>query len=86
VRKDVVGGAAVAGDRHIVEDGKTQERLHVDVVRLRRERVPEEEDGIDAGHRDHLVLAAVVGDESDDRSRGGRGGQMRDRSVHGAMA
>ena len=46
-RENEVGCGAVAGDRHVVDDGDAQERLDVDVMGVRLERIPEEDDEID---------------------------------------
>ena len=60
-REHEVRGRAVAGDRHVVDDGDAQQRLDVDVVRVRLERIPEEDHEVDAAlgdRRAHLLVAA----------------------------
>ena len=67
-REHEVGGRAVARDRRVVDDGDPQQRLHVDVVRVRLERVPEEDHEVDApfGDRgaDLLVAAERAAEEA----------------------
>ncbi len=60
-REHEVRRRAIAGDRHVVDDRDAQQRLHVDVVRVRLQRVPEEDHEVDATFRDrgaHLLIAA----------------------------
>src|SRR5207302_8974408 len=45
-REQEVGGRAVAGGRDVADDRDTEQRLHVDVVWMGFERVPEEDDEI----------------------------------------
>jgi len=40
--------SSVAGDRHVIEDGEAQERLHVDSCRLRSQRVQKKNTASDA--------------------------------------
>ena len=47
-RQQEVRRGAVAGDGSVVDDGNAQQRLDVDVVGLGLERVPEEDDEVDA--------------------------------------
>ncbi len=56
----MVGGAAVAGDRHVVQDRQPEKRLHVHVVRLRRQRIPEEEHGVDPAFRDQRAELGIA--------------------------
>ncbi len=56
-----VGGGAVAGHRDVPHHGDAQQRLDVRVVRLRLERVPEEDQDVDLALRDlgaDLLVAA----------------------------
>src|SRR6202023_2728790 len=53
--------AAIARDRNIVEDRESKQRLDVDVVRLRRQRIPKEDDDVDlflSDERSDLRVAA----------------------------
>src|SRR4051794_8702211 len=65
-----VGAGAIAGDRDVVDDGDAEEGLDVDVVRLRLERIPEEDHEIDAAfgnaRPDLLVAAERAREESRD--------------------
>ena len=54
-------GGAIARDRNIPNDRDTKERLDIRVVRLRFQRVPEEDDEIEPAFRDaraELLVAA----------------------------
>ena len=56
-----VGRGAVAGDRDVVDDGDAQQRLDVDVVRVRLQRIPEEDHEVDpalSDRRADLLIAA----------------------------
>ena len=47
--------------RDVVDEGEAHQRLHVDVMRVRRQGVDEEEQGVDPALRDHgadLLVAA----------------------------
>ena len=70
-REQEVGRRPVAGDGRVVDDRHPQQRLDVDVVRLRLERVPEEDHEVDAplGDRraDLLVAAERAAEEARDR-------------------
>src|SRR5919202_2499118 len=60
-RDDEVSRRAVAGDWHIPHHGDAQQRLHVWIVGLRLERVPEENEAVDAALGDaraDLLVAA----------------------------
>ena len=60
-REQKVGGCAVAGDRHVVDDRDAQQRLDVDIVRVGRQRIPEENDEVDPAFGDagaDLLIAA----------------------------
>src|SRR5713226_5395662 len=61
---EVVRRAAVASDRHVVQHREPEQRLHVDVVRLGRERIPEEENYVDAGFRDQRAELRVTAEGS----------------------
>lgn len=59
-RDQIIGRRLVARERYVVEDRKTQKRFDIDVVRLRRKRIPEENDRIEAllcDHRADLRIA-----------------------------
>ena len=56
----MIGGAAVAGDGHVVQHRQPEQRLHVDVVRLRRERVPEEEYRVDPPLSDQCTELGIA--------------------------
>src|SRR5512142_228719 len=50
---DEVRRGAAARRGHVVEDRDAQERLDVGIVRLRLERIPEEDEGVELAGRDH---------------------------------
>ena len=57
----IVGGSFVCRYRHVVNDGDTQKRLYVGIVRLRLQRVPEKYYRIYFALRDvrpYLMIAA----------------------------
>jgi hypothetical protein len=59
-REHEIGRCAVAGDRDVVENRDPQQRLDVDVVRVRGERIGEEDHQVDAalGDRGADLLVA----------------------------
>jgi hypothetical protein len=84
-RQDEVGRRPVAGDRHVVDDRDPQERLHVHVVGLRLERVPEEDHDVEpplrhagadllvAAHRTAQEPVDVQAELGGDQAAGGAG-------------
>src|SRR5262245_7622383 len=56
-----IGRGAIAGDRDVIDDGQAQQRLDVDVVWMRGEGIPEEDDEVDSpvgdGGADLLIAA-----------------------------
>jgi hypothetical protein len=73
------GCRAVAGNGDVVDDRYPQERLDVDVVRVRRQRIPEEHNGVDPPLRDRgadlLVSAQRTAQKLVDRLLQRRGDQ-----------
>ena len=59
-RDQEIGRRAVAGDGHVVEHGQPQQRLHVDVVRLGGQRVPEEDDEVQLRVHQHSADLRVA--------------------------
>jgi ATP-dependent helicase HrpB len=58
---DEVGGGGIAGHRDVVDQSEAGEGLHVDIVRVRRERVDEEDEPVQLAFRDQgadLLVAA----------------------------
>jgi hypothetical protein len=58
-----IGGGAVARDGNVVDHGNTKQRLDVDVVRVRLQRIPEENHEIDSPldtRRADLLVAAKL--------------------------
>jgi hypothetical protein len=70
-----VRGRAVARDRHVVDDCDPEERLDIDIVGVRLERVPEEDDEVDPTFGDRGTDLLVAAEE------GPKGPQARDVSI-----
>ena len=70
-RQQKIRRRPIAGDRHVVHDSDTKQRLDVDIVRLRFHRIPEEDDEIDSSldntGADLLVAAERPAQEAGDR-------------------
>lgn len=52
-RDEVIGRCAIARHRHVVDDADAHQRLDVHVMRLRLERIPEEDQDVEPPLRDH---------------------------------
>src|SRR5581483_2703716 len=71
-REHEVRRRAIARDGDVVDDGAAQQGLHVDVVRVRREWVPEEDHEIDPALGDRRADLLVAAERAAEEPRDGQ--------------
>src|SRR5580658_5249349 len=73
-----VGRRAVARDRDVVEHGQAQQCFDIDIVRLRGQRVPKEDDQIELMLDQHRADLSVSAERSREEQLDREPGRMRD--------